>query len=218
MLFEYPKYLLLFISLQLFASCNKKKDPIRFEFEIITEDYYTGDPLSDVEVSCFTKGVNGGTYNNTFQLEASEFTNHSGIALFNVEYGGLEVIKLTFDKASYFQQTSEYNPDTFSTNEVNTIRIPLKKKGHISIRIMNAFPISEFDEITFNSLNADCNECVKFNSLNLQGTAIDTTLSGGIVANRYFKYQYIVTKSGSSTNFLDSTYCDADTTFIDINY
>ncbi len=204
--------------LLLTASCKKEKEDITFEFEILTEDYYSGDPIGSVSVQAYTKGVSSGTFNNTFQLQASETTNGNGTANLNVPYGGIEVVKFTFDKEGYFNQIVEYNPDDFTTNSVNELTIPIKKEGYISFRIRNAFPISGLDEMTFNSLNADCQECVKFNSLDFYGTNVDTTIAGTIVASRYYKYQYIVTKNGTPTNYLDSAYCDTDTTFVQINY
>lgn len=212
------KYLFVLFVLTTLSSCKKNDNENEFEFSILTEDFYSSDPISNVSVSAYTKGVSSGTYNNTFQLQRSESTSSAGIASIHIPYSGLEVIKFSFEKEGYFSQSIEYNPDDFSIDEVNNLIIPLKKKGAISIRIKNTSPISAFDEITFNSINTDCSECVKFNSLVFSGTNVDTTLSGTVVSNRHYKYQYIVTKSGISTNYLDSAFCDNDTTYININY
>jgi hypothetical protein len=202
----------------IFASCRKENDGIEFEFEVTTQDFYASTPIEGVSVKAHTKGVSSGTYTNTFELQASETTSSSGSTNFNVPYGGIEVIRMEFEKDGYFNQIVEYNPDDFSTNEKNAITINLKKEAAVSIRIQNTAPISAFDEIMFNTLNSDCDECVQFSSLVFTGFPMDTTLSGTVVANRYYKYQYIVTKSGVTTNYLDSAYCDNDTTFIEINY
>ncbi|MCB9188357.1 MAG: hypothetical protein H6599_03640 [Flavobacteriales bacterium] len=200
------------------SSCKKKGQEISFDFSITIQDYYNESPIQDVSVSAYTKGVSSGTYTNTFQLQASESTSSAGVASFQVPYGGIEVIKLSIEKDGYFGQSIEYNPDDFSTEGNNALTIPIKKKGFISIRIQNTSPFSAFDEITFNTINNDCEECTDFNSLVLAGTQIDTTLSGITVGNRYFKYQYIVFKNGASSNYLDSALCVNDTTFININY
>lgn len=202
----------------LISSCKKENDSIEFQFEITTEDFYNASPIQGTIVRTSTKGVNSGTYNNTFQLQSSETTDINGIANLSAPYGSIEVIKMEIEKEGYFSQSLEYNPDDFSTENINHITFPMKQKGFINIGVTNAFPLSAYDEIIFNSINADCQECVNFNSITLNGTAVDTTLQGTIVQNRYYKYQYIITKGGVANTVIDSTYCTNDTTFIQINY
>lgn len=209
---------MLLLALSIFSSCKKESDEISFEFQITVEDFYSSSPVEGVTVKAHTKGVSSGTYNNTFQLQSSEITNGSGLVTFDIPYGGIEVIKLSIEKDGYFNQVIEYNPDGFSTATTNVLTLSFKKQGIISIRIRNTSPISAFDNITFNTLNSDCEDCVQFNSLSLTGTSVDTTLTGTVASNRHYKYQYIVTKSGVANNFLDSTFCDNDTTFVNINY
>lgn len=211
-------FLVTLFCLGLFNYCKKTDDSISFDFSITVVDFYNETPISSVTVKAYTKGVSSGTYNNTFQLQASESTQNNGLATFEVPYGGIEVIKLSFEKEGYFNESVEFNPDDLTTEAANVITIPFKRKGVVSLRLYNSAPFSEFDEITFNTLNGDCDECTDFNSLVLTGTQIDTMLFANIVANRYFKYQYIVTKNGFTNNFLDSTLCSNDTTFIVLNY
>lgn len=208
----------IFLVLFLLVSCKKQEEEITFDFNIKVIDYYSPTPIQAVTVKTYTKGVNSGTYSSAYQLKANESTNSDGSCEFKVGYGGIEVIKISLEKGGYFSQNFEYNPDDFSTEGINNLTLPLKQKGIISISIKNNSPVSASDEINFNTLNSDCNECIKFNSLTFSGTNVDTTLIGTIVLNRYYKYQYIVSKNGISNNYLDSTYCDNDTTFINISY
>lgn len=215
---SFKKIIFAILPLILLGACKKKEEEINFDFNIEVIDYYSSVPIENVTVKAYTKGINSGTYSSAYQLQASESTDNDGSCQFKVEYGGIEVIKISLEKNGYFSQNFEYNPDDFSTEEINDLKLPLKQKGIISIKIKNNSPISAADEINFNTLNSGCSECVKFNSLTLSGTNVDTTLTGTIVLNRYYKYQYIVTKNGNSNNYLDSAYCDNDTTFINISY
>lgn len=208
----------LLLAFLLLSSCKKKDEDIKYTFNIAVTDYYSSAPISGVSVSAYTRGISSGVYSNTYQLQASQVSGSEGFALLEVPYSSYESIKIALEKEGYYSQSLEYNPDDFSTEGQNELSLQLKQKGVISIRIKNTSPFSAFDEITFNTINPDCAECAKFNSINLSGTNVDTTLTGSIVMNRYYKYQYIVTKNSVSTNYTDSTFCSSDTTFININY
>lgn len=212
------RHLALFAIILLLASCKKKDDEIKYEIRVTVTDYYSDAPVSSASVQGYTKGINSGTYSNTFQLAANETTSSAGIVTLSIPYGGLEVIKITIAKDGFFGKSEEYNPDNLSTENTNDVAIQIKQKGVVSFNIKNTSPTNTSDEITFNTINPDCDECVKFSSLNFIGMNVDTTLVGTVVLNRYYKYQYIVTKNGNPVNYLDSAFCSSDTTFINLNY
>lgn len=199
-------------------SCKKNNEEITYEFQINTIDAHSSAAIEGITVKAYTKGIKSGTYSSAFELRSSETSNSSGITKINIPFSSLDVIKFEYAASEYFSEFFEYNPDDFSTENVNVISQPLEKKGQVRIHIKNSFPINSLDKITFNSINSDCGRCDKFNSLEYIGDAVDITLNGMTVQNRYFKYQYIVEKSGTTTTLLDSTYCDSDTSIIEVFY
>lgn len=207
-----------FIFLFAFSFCKKKGTEIEYQFNIKIKDYYNQTPVENVSVSIYSKSINSGTFSNTYSLGGSEKTESNGIAQLSLKFGALESIKIDTEHSDYFKTSTLYNPDDFSTENENNIEISLKQKGHLKIRVRNAFPFDAYDKLILNTLNSDCSECVKFTSLSFEDVAVDTTLSGQVVNNRFYKYQYIITKNGSTISHIDSTLCDQDTTLIEINY
>ena len=200
-------------------NCKKKNNEISFKIEGEIVDVNSNSPLSNIEVIASKREVASGTFNSSYSKFETLTTNSNGKFSVETNYGGIESLKFQFSHANYFSKEIIINPDDLSTEETNNLIVQLQSKGIISINIKNSSPFDQFDNFIFNSINSSCANCVKFNSLELNGNLVDTTLIGQVEANKYYRFQYIVTKNGSSSNFTDSVFCViGDTTFKVLNY
>lgn len=208
----------LFIISGTLLSCKKKNEDAKYVFAISTKDYYSNEIQSNISISAYTKTVSSGTFSNTYNLEASELSNSNGLCNIEIPYKAIESMKFEAKSNGYFTVQEIFNPDIFTTTEVNNIDILIKKKGVLKFNITNTSPFDSYDNILLNTLNSSCPECSNYNSLSLSGTAIDTSFTGNIALNRYYKYQYFVKKNSQTSTYLDSILCQNDTTLIEINY
>ena len=191
----------------LILSCKKEQKENNFNFEGIITDTDDGSKISNAKITLSKREVSSGTFNSSYTNIDSEITNSNGLYNFSTTYGSIESFKFTLQQDNYFGKELIVNPDNLSTENTNELNFSLQSKGNININLVNATPFDEDDKILFSSLNPDCANCVKFTSIQLNGIAIDTNLIGVIEANKFFKYQYFVTKNGVNTSFVDSVFC-----------
>ena len=182
-------------------------------------DINSNNTLSDIEVLAYKRELSSGTFNSSYSKFETLHTNSNGVFVVETEYNGIESLKFQFNHANYFTKEVIINPDDLSTEKTNMLNFQLQSKGVIKFEISNSSPFDQFDKIIFNSTNSSCTNCVKFNSVEMNGAMVDTNLIGQIEANKYFRYQYIVTKNGATSNFFDSVFCTiGDTTVKILNY
>ena len=200
-------------------ACKKEKQEITFDIEGSVTDINDDSGINAASVEVSKREVSSGTFNSSYSKLLSATTGSNGQYSFSTPYGSIESFKFEVSHKDYFGKEIIINPDDLSTEETNTLNFSLQSKGYIKISITNATPFDQFDEFSFSTLNPTCLNCVKFTSIQLDGAAADTLLVGGIEANKYFKYQYFVTKNGANTNYIDSVFCaTGDTTYQTISY
>jgi hypothetical protein len=211
---------LLFVPLLLIVlvSCKKEKDDIKYEIQGEILDLNSSSPIQGAQVKLQTREIASGTYNSSYATAGEFDTQSDGFYNFSVRYGGIESFKFTISNENYFSKEAIINPDDFKTDQINTLNFSLQSKGTVHLRIKNNFFFDAFDEISFNTINPTCTNCVKFNSV-FTGEQVDTNLVGQVEANKYFKYQYSTVKNGFVSNFVDSVFCViGDTTYKEILY
>jgi hypothetical protein len=202
-----------------FSFCKKEKKEISYSFKGVISDSNNNTGIEGAQITIFKREVSSGTFNSAFSQEDTYTASESGAYELKSDFGTIESFKFKIEKENYFTIEKTFNPDDFRPNEVNQLDFSLIGKGVVSIRIKNNIPFDLFDEISFNSLNPSCNTCVKFNSIVLKKMQVDTTLTGNVEANRYFKFQYSVKKNNTTSNYLDSVFCVlGDTSFYVLNY
>lgn len=202
-----------------FSFCKKEKKEIYYSFKGVISDSNNNTGIEGAQITIFKREVSSGTFNSAFSQVDAYSATASGAYELKSDFGTIESFKFKIEKENYFTTEKTYNPDLFKPNQVNELNFSLIGKGYISIRIKNNIPFDLFDEISFNSINSNCNSCVKFNSIVLKKMQVDTVLLGNVEANRYFKFQYAVKKNNTTSNYLDSVFCVlGDTSFYNLNY
>lgn len=203
----------------LLQSCKKEKDEITFDIEGTVTDINDSSPLASAEVKVSKREVTSGTFNSSYSPVTTETTSSTGQYNFSTPFGSIESFKFELSCENYFGKEVLINPDNLAADNINTLDFSLQSKGVISINIVNATPWDQFDNISFNSLNPSCTNCVKFTSIQMPGVSVDTNLVGTVEANKYFKFQYNISKNGAVSNLIDSVFCViGDTTFKSIQY
>jgi len=200
-------------------SCKKEKETINYDIEGTVLDINDNSPINDATVLVSKREVSSGTFNSSYSTITSEVTTADGKYSFTTPYGTVESFKFQISRDNYYGKEVLINPDDLATNSINTLDFSLQSKGYINIRVLNATPWDQLDKISVNSINPSCANCVKFTSIQMVGSDIDTNLVGSVEANKYFKYQYAVTKNGSVNNYVDSVFCIiGDTTFKTLSF
>jgi hypothetical protein len=213
------KLVILFVVVSIFCSCKKEKDDINYTIEGTITDINDNSPIESAKLTISKREVSSGTFNSSYSKISELTTTNNGLYSIITEYGSVESFKFELSHLDYFSKEIIVNPDDLSTEITNEYNFELTSKGYIKINIKNNSPYDILDQISFNSINSSCTNCVKFNSIELNGTTVDTILEGGIEANKYYKYQYFVTKNGVTNTYLDSVFCTiGDTTFTPLLY
>lgn len=199
----------LFLVVVLFFGCKKDKNDNTVDITGTVKDATSSGPISGATVRLYYRPLQNGVYSTNYTLFKSASTASDGTYSMTFDKPVTSDFKFVLDAANCFPAEIIKNPDLISESETNTIDITAYSSCSIQLHVKNASPVDGSDQIVFKYLgfNYTCSSCCSTTDQVFTGTAVDETISCMHYANMYVKYQYIVTKSGSSNLFIDSVYC-----------
>ncbi|MFT4678858.1 MAG: hypothetical protein ACI84C_002661 [Flavobacteriales bacterium] len=180
----------------------------------------SGQVLGGVNMVISEQKIASGSLNTNFSFIANTTSNSKGEFLFDFPRENTLKYKVELEKDGFFFRDVELNVDRFTPGETVCQDFTIYPKGTIKIKIVNAFPVDQFDLITYKNRNADFDcFCCDNNPISFVGVNIDTNLVCDLYAEDWIHYEYQIEKYGGFIFSHDSVYVTSgDTTLVTINY
>jgi len=165
--------------------------------------------ISGAAITIYYKPYTNGVYSGSYSYYTSTTADASGNYAFDVEKPNTSDFKFVVSANNYFGVEKVVNPDNLSTSSSNSIDFKTDPSCNIVFHFKNQFPFDTNDHLQFHPMGllAVCATCCTNAVSDYSGMTVDNTFSCLRYAKRYFKYQYTVTKNGSSSTFIDSVFC-----------
>lgn len=177
--------------------------------------------ISGATVAIYYKPYTNGVYSGNYSYLTSASTDGSGSYSFDMEKPNTSDFKFVVTATNYFGTEKVVNPDNLSTASSNSLDFGTDPSCNVIFHFKNQFPWDVNDHMQFHPMGllAVCETCCTNAVTDYSGTTVDQTFSCLRYAKRYFKYQYTVTKNGSSSTYIDSVYCTfGSSAHVDILY
>lgn len=179
-----------------------------------------GQPQGGVAIVLSEQKIASGSLNTNYSFIDNSNTQSDGKYLFDFPRENTLKYKVELEKEGFFFRDVEMNVDRFAPDEVVCQDFTIYPKGTLKVNITNAFPIDEFDKITYKNRNADFDcFCCDGDPVAFNGMTVDTSLVCDLYAEAWIHYEYQIEKYGGLNFSHDSVYVTAgDTTLVTINY
>lgn len=212
--------IVLLCSLALLSCKKEEKSNLTIEGRVV--DPNSGNAVGGVTVDLKAQEVSGGTFNSNFVTIATRQTASDGRYNFNFERSNASAYRLEFNKANYFEEVIDINPDNLSADQSNTYDVEINAMAWYSIHITNSNPFDGNDSLIYQLTegNINCsNPCCSGDLKYFEGTTVDTTLTCLLYGSAYAVFNAFAIKNGNSIPYSDSIYCPpGDTGFYQLNY
>lgn len=199
--------------------CKKNDDEITISGRIYDNGF--GQYLQGVTVRLSGNGVQNGVYSPEFITLETVTSDASGNFSFTRKKDKTDSFRITVTKDQYFTTTHEFSSSVFSSADTYSKEIQVDPQGYLTIRLHNAFPSDNDDQVVFYFTNSglDCYDCCTNIPHTGTGPAFDTTFTCCFYGNRNIAFMRSVTKDQQTNLYIDTLFCPAfTTTTYDIPY
>lgn len=217
------RWVIVFIALTIgFFGCKKNKEKPKMTIIGSVKDYVDNSGVAGTIKLYYKPYVNGvftSTYSSTPLAVAN--VDASGSYSFESEKPATSDFKFVFESANYFTVEKIINPDNLSLENTNTLNYTVNSSGYVQFHFKNNTPYDSADFFQFQTfgLNYACATCCTNSLIEKYGVLVDTSYSCIRYAKQYLRYNYYVTKNGSTSYVYDSVYCPQGvTTTLEILY
>lgn len=202
------KKLYLFLVLFIIASACKKKN-LTFKFSGKITSAYNHQPLSDVSINIYTKGL----ASSSKKISQTVLTDANGKYEMSISRDNYEKITLSVEKELYFNSNKTYNFDDLSTTESTVNNFSIQPKSWLLLTIQT----SANDTLRIQKISGktNCESCAPNKSYYFYNKS--KTLSWLNNGGTYTSFHYWINQD--SIHVLDSVYTPPfDTVQYLINY
>ncbi|MFZ9054308.1 MAG: hypothetical protein ACO2ZL_00765 [Flavobacteriales bacterium] len=166
---------------------------------------YTGEPVSGIDFELERRVLENGVLNGNYQWVGSETTESNGRAEFHFKRVNALDYQLKLVSSDWFNRSDFIHPDAFITQTEVSTQVEATPRGTVHIRLVNAFPFDEADQIQFRTLNIPGEYLTCSNAWESHtGEAVQVERTCDVEADRYLPYLYVVTRNNESIETLDS--------------
>lgn len=166
---------------------------------------YTGDPVSGIDFDLERRVVENGVLNGNYQWVGSETTQADGRAEFHFKRLNVLDYQLKLVSSDWFNRSDFIHPDDFITQTEVSTQVEATPRGTVHIRLVNAFPFNEADQIQFRTLNVPGEYATCSNAWESHvGESVQVERTCDVEADRYLPFFYTVTRNEEAFETLDS--------------
>ncbi len=202
----------LILFLFLLSACNKDKDEITISGRVYDSglDQY----LSGATVKLSANGVQSGIYTPDFVVLETTTTDSDGRFSFVRKKDRSDSFRITALKNQYFTEIHEFSSSVFASSVSYSKELEMNPEGFIELRVYNAYPSDEDDQIIFYFTNSDlnCIDCCTNTPHTGMGPAFDTTFTCRFYGNKKIVFMRSVIKDQHTDIYFDSLFCPVFTT------
>lgn len=181
---------------------------------VALEHVDTNEPVSQVLVQLERRVLSNGVLNGNYQLVGNGNTDASGIYRFEFDRVNALDYQVLLLEEHWFEQSIWINPDDFIGTEDLTLPMKATPSAQVVIRLYNATPWTQDDQIQFRTLNVPGDYATCTNSWETHiGMNVDVQRSCWIEADRYLPFTYRVFKNNEWIETLDSVWVDQGTVY-----
>ena len=205
-----PLGLVLIGALLILASGCRPEPKDVLSFEISTILAYDQSAASNILIALERRTVSDGVFNGNYELLAEGSTDAEGMLVLNFGRSNALDYLITGYGDDWFERQLEVNPDVFLGSTSQSIALEMTPKALITIRLVNANPLDEYDAIQFRTLNAPGEYPTCSNGWGtFSGSDLVEERTCLIEADRYLPYTHRTFRGGEWLEFeLDSIWIE----------
>lgn len=186
---------LILVTVFTFTACSKKK---LFVLSGNIHNYYTNDPVGEVELDIQYTSLENGTYSSSFKPIEAFKANADGTFYAEFDYVSAVEFKITARKEGYITQEFIYDRSDWTVEEENVLFLPIRGASTLNVHLTNNYVQEQY---LFKLLNHSegCSSCCESGIPYSLKSFVDTVLTCSLYSDQFIDYELVNTATGESS-------------------
>lgn len=195
-------------------SCNKDQKGSGYLISGKIVDPYSGEVVTDVQVSLSEQTIQNGAYNTNFYPIDTVFSDANGQYQIEFSKNNALAYKMKLEKEGFYTEIIDFDSDDLTTAETNIMDQDMYTKSMVLFHILNSGDSDASDNLTLykKSGKTGCENCCPNEPTEYDGANVNIEYFCAANGGAFMAYEYTTSTAFGFNYIKDSVFCPVNDT------